>query len=244
MDERSIKVTAVIGAIIAVVAVGFLLITTYAGEDDAVAVLDEPTPAEGPPVPNNPDPGQSEDEDGVPGAGAGHDDGPIDPSADPETSAALTETTTDFFTAWLRPGKLEERQEAVRPYATPGFVDLMPLTDPNPLPKGPLRAPPEVQGLQAYAGATNVELEGGVNYRVNLVLEPEGWRVNELLADEESPAFVKQTPPTESAPETEQETDPEAEPAPDTTPGQDADTPDPSDPAAEDATDSDGAGEG
>lgn len=241
MDERNIKLTAVIGAIIAVVAVGFLLITTYGGEDSTVAVLDEPTPAEGRPVPGNPDPTQGEAEDGVPGAGAGHDDGPIDPSAAPETNAALIETTTDFFRAWLQPGKPGERQEAVGPYTTPGFVELMPLTDPNPLPKGPLRGPPEVQGLQSYAGSTYVELEGGVHYRVNLVLEPEGWRVNELLADEESPAFVKQTPPTDAAPETEAE----PEPAPDTTAGDDADaTPDPSDPATEDATEPDGAGEG
>lgn len=237
MDERNVKLTAVVGAIIAVVAVGFLLITTYGGQDDATTVLGEPTPAEGSPVPNNPDPGQTDGEDGAPGAGAGHDDdSPIDPADDPETSAALAETTTDFFAAWLRPGKLEQRQQAVGPYATPGFVELMPLTDPNPLPKGPLRKPPEVRGLQTYAGATYVELAGGVNYRVNLVLEPEGWRVNELLADEDSPAFVKQTPPP---------TDPDAESAPDTTPGEDAaTTPDPSDPATEDATGSDGAGEG
>lgn len=235
MDERNIKLTAVIGAVIAVVAVAFLLITTYGGGDDAVAVLDDPTPAEGPPMPNNPGPDADETDEGAPGAGAGHDNTPIDPSADPETSAALTETTMDFFAAWLSPGKLEERQAAVRPYATPGFVELMALTDPNPLPKGPLRRDPEVRGLQAYAGATYVELKGGINYRVNLVLEPEGWRVNELLADEESPAFVKKTPsPTAENTETPD----------DTGAGADDARPDETDPATEDPSRSDGDGEG
>lgn len=240
MDERNIKVTAVIGAIIAVIAVGFLLVTTYTGDDEDAVAVTEPTPAEGPPVPGNPDPA-SEDPSEAPGAGAGHDDeSPADPTADPETSAVLIEVTTDFFAAWLRPGELEERQKAVEPYATPAFVDLMALTDPNPLPKGPIRGEPEVSGLQSYVASTYVELAGGVNYRVNLVLEPDGWRVNELLADEDSPAFAEQSPP-QSAPDTA---------APDTaapdTEAPDTESEEGTEPAAEptDVPTSDGAGEG
>lgn len=224
MDERNIKITAVVGAVLAVIAVGFLLVTTYGSDDDTQTALEEEEPVDGERAPSDPVPG-AEDDDVVPEAGAGHDDFPADAVDDPEIERELTEQTVAFFETWLTDADLEDRQDALEPHATPAFIEQMELTDPQPLPDGPIVGEPEVVALQAYAGATEVRLEGGVNYRANLIYEPEGWLVNELIPDEDSPGFQPDSPDEE---------DPDA---PDNEDGDGADEP------TDDGPTDDGAGE-
>ncbi|HEY6739009.1 MAG TPA: hypothetical protein VI076_09175 [Actinopolymorphaceae bacterium] len=181
MENRSAKLAAVAAALVAVVAVVALVFTTYDGDDTPTAEPSPtPTRVEGTPAPAGPVTSAS-----TPATAAaeptdeGGDHEPATP--DPEAQAAILETTTRFLAAWKKPGTPAERTKAIGPYATQRLTTQLADVDPANLPTGALQGKPTIETANAFAAATIAEFDGGPRVRCNLVLDPTGWRVAQIL---------------------------------------------------------------
>lgn len=195
MNERNIKIAAVIAAGVAVIAVLVLVFTTYSGRDEDPQVADGTSfdgvdpPPDGSGVEPPPSPSPT-DADGA------HDEGA---TLDPQQTKTVLDTATGFMTKWLEPGDVKKRQAAMRPYATDAFIQNLKLTDTAQLPTGTIQGTPKVADSTTYTAAVEITLSGGERYRCDLLLEPRGWRVSKLVAVTETGSGEE---PAETAPGT------------------------------------------
>ena len=215
MDNRSVRIAAVLAAVAAVVAVAVLLVTTYRSADGSEPTTRETTaPVEGTPAPAGPvTPGPSDTEEGGPA-----DDASPGYVPDARTKAALADVTMRFLEEWRRPGTAKERERRIRPYATAWLTTRLANVDPAELPTSRIVGKPAIVAATPYAAGTSTRFRDGLRIRCNLVLDPTGWRVAEVLPDTDTP---QPTPPRRTAGQSSR-----TSPAPDTT------TPNPTTPKA------------
>lgn len=211
MDNQSTRLTAVIAAVVAVLAVGALIATTYlnigahqaATSSDATSNPVDGTPAPGDPLDASPtasaSPADPTDD--------GHDTDQYVPDA--KTAGEIQSVSKRFVEAWKTPGTAAERTQAIGPLATEYLTRLLAQVDPLDLPTdAKIVGQPKIAAATPYAAGTDVKLSNGWTVRVNLVLDTTGWRVNEILppdqgAGPEQPgptATSKQTPKPGGAP--------------------------------------------
>ena len=115
MDNRSVRIAAVLASVAAVVSVVALLVTTYLSAKPQEVMTPEQTSVEGTPEPAGAlrSPATST----APVQGPAHDD-EVAYVPDERTKAAILEVTVRYLTVWTRPGTPDERRERIRPYAT------------------------------------------------------------------------------------------------------------------------------
>lgn len=188
MDNRSTRLTAVIAAVVAVLAVGALIATTYLniGAHSAATSSDATSnPVDGTPAPGDP-------LDATPSASAsptdptddGHDVEQYEPDA--KTAGEIRSVAKRFVDAWKTPGSATERTQTIGPLATEYLTRLLARVDPLDLPTAAkVVGQPKITAATPYAAGTEVKLSNGWTVRVNLVLDTTGWRVSEILPPEQ-----------------------------------------------------------
>jgi hypothetical protein len=212
MDNRSTRLTAVIAAVIAVLAVGALIATTYlnigahnaATSSDATSNPVDGTPAPGDPLDSSPSASASPSDP----TDDGHDTDQYVPDA--KTAGEIRSVSKRFVEAWKTPGTAAQRTQAIGPLATEYLTRLLARVDPLDLPTdAKVVGEPKITAATPYAAGTEVKLSNGWTIRVNLLLDTTGWRANEIL------------PPDQAGPGNEQSKQPgkTASPPPTTQPG-------------------------
>jgi hypothetical protein len=184
MDNRSTRLTAVIAAVVAVLAVGALIATTYLniGAHDAATSSDATSnPVDGTPAPGDPlDPSPSGSASPSDPTDDGHDTDQYVPDA--KTAAEIRSVSKLFVEAWKTPGTATERTQSIGPLATEYLTRLLARVDPLDLPTdAKIVGAPKITAATPYAAGTEVKLSNGWTIRVNLLLDTTGWRVNEIL---------------------------------------------------------------
>ncbi|REF36552.1 hypothetical protein [Thermasporomyces composti] len=193
MDNRSVRIAAVLASVAAVVSVVALLVTTYLSAKPQEVMTPEQTSVEGTPEPAGAlrSPATST----APVQGPAHDD-EVAYVPDERTKAAILEVTVRFLTEWKRPGTPDERRERIRPYATEWLTSRLAETDPANLPVATMTGQPELVTATPYAAATRTRFDNGLAVRCNLVLDTTGWRVAEVLPDTGVPSPSASPAPT------------------------------------------------
>lgn len=199
MDNRSVRIAAVVASVAAVVSVAALLVTTYLTTKPSEVVATPQTSVDGTPAPAGPV--TAAPTSTAPGPGPAHDD-EVEYVPDARTKAAIRDVTVRFLTEWKRPGSPDERRQRIRPYATEWLTSRLADVDPAALPTASLAGQPELVAATPYAAATRTRFDNGLVVRCNLVLDTTGWRVAEVLPDS-SPSPGASSPPTTSAPGSE-----------------------------------------
>jgi hypothetical protein len=185
MDNRSVRIAAVLASVAAVVSVVALLVTTYLSAKPSDVATPPRTSVAGTPepagaVPTAPTPT-------APGRGPAHDD-EVAYVPDEHVEAAILDVTVRFLTEWKRPGSPDERRQRIRPYATEWLATRLADTDPANLPVANVTGKPELVAATPYAAATRTRFDNGLVVRCNLVLDTAGWRVAEVLPDTSDPS--------------------------------------------------------
>lgn len=187
MDNRNARIAAVIAAVVAVLSVVALMVSTYLGGDSRTPAAAEPTATtgdvDGPPVPAGPE--VPTPTPTAPDEGSDHADDPYTPDA--KTKATLIRVSTRFLDEWKRPGTPEERTTRLRPYATEWLTTRLARIDPADLPTASVKGKPAIVAATPYAAATSTLFDDGIRIRCNLVLDTTGWRVSEVLPDSDTP---------------------------------------------------------
>ncbi len=200
MDNRNARIAAVIAAVVAVLSVAALMVSTYLGGDrDTPAAEPTATTGEvdGPPAPAGPE--VSTPTPTVPDEGSDHADDPYTPNA--ATKATLLRISTHFLAEWKRPGTPAERTSRLRPYATEWLTTRLARIDPADLPTASVKGKPAIVAATPYAAATSTLFDDGIRIRCNLVLDTTGWRVSEVLPDSDTPVpSPTATPSTSPSP--------------------------------------------
>ncbi|GAB3404945.1 hypothetical protein [Flindersiella endophytica] len=206
MDNRSTRLTAVIAAVVAVLAVGALIATTYlnigahqaATGSDATSNPVDGTPAPGDPLDSSPTASASPSDP----TGDGHDTDQYVPDA--KTAGEIRSVSKRFVEAWKTPGTAAERTQAIGPLATEYLTRLLATVDPLDLPtEAKVVGQPKITAATPYAAGTDVKLSNGWTIRVNLVLDTTGWRVNEILPPDQDAGPAQPGKKTSPSPTTE-----------------------------------------
>jgi hypothetical protein len=198
MDNRSTRLTAVIAAVVAVLAVGALIATTYlniGAHEAATSTGATSNPVDGTPAPGDPlEPSGSASPSPSDPTGDGHD---VEERYTPDaaTAAEIRSVSRRFVDAWKTPGSPTERTQALTPLATEYLTRLLARVDPLDLPtSAKVVGQPKIAAATPYAAGTEVKLSNGWTLRVNLLLDTTGWRVSEILPPDQAAPDAEPTP--------------------------------------------------